>query len=1528
MQVAAPEEVTSGKYAGVVEPASRTELAILEQQVDVSSDYSAIVEKGKLALNGELPTVILADVCHFLAKHRHWDFFTDNALDIIERLQTAPAVDMVVSACYETGKHQDVLTILDKHKSSFPNSQLPPSLKRLKLLAQRSQGMLPDALHEARILARQTGLLEDYMMVANLCLEKGDVDSVQRVVAEVRAKQGLPPEGALHFSRVLAPHEPEFAKELFQDAVSSGLNPKNISEAYFLAQQIGILEQYESLAASFIAQVQDGSTVNVKAITSIEEIKEVVAEQQRGAAERERLYAKGRGALHFLLGGVNSTMAFCFHQLRKHAAQIDDLISTPSLLIRHGGRPILDQFPESLDGIHLYMDITALVLSHHLGILSDVEKCFGTIHIPHEIPLALLQMESDTASVQHDVAELNKSFLSLVESGRGQIQDLQDFSALDCSTAKTHFLLSLDAEFPDEANDSLRINCRLLADALLNGGELSVSLHEQAVKLLGKEGRESEWQRNIELGDSVYCLAGAVSMLGHSGLLEVAVQNFDLIFSLQEVELIKQQVEEAEQRAKLKEWIAELRTVVSRGIDAGTYIQMPVPEKMILDRHEDRTSYDESSLASLLVSNYSDGAIVWIDDRFINSYQSMNEATTFSVVDVLQMLLFYGSIDELRFYDLLLILRNENCRFIPLLGEEVCFHLKDSLVNESKLIETHGLRCLRQYFAACFYSNSELQDTNQPEGVANPFGELHYLVQYHRGIERALIGVWGEVDSTYEEKVIRSNWIVDNLFVENFPFLPEWADSEDKEVHFLSIFYSGLIAQAIGLCTISESVDNGQCVAYLDWLYANLLSPRFDANPGLLDAVGRFVGELAFKDHPLPLESREEREEYEIIKDKISSTALLLQWQLLKALPEPLRGIVHDQELVKAKFDQIRDRIVLIGENQFRISDIKLAVNQAAVGKKSKVKVVNSDEEYVVDKDPETNEGLTLRFSNEDDGGFIVSSPANCVLLSSVKDRLDCLKHHYFELDLSPDLANTVLPDIVNVEDEHERVVSIIDVLNDSCVSKYEGLRSLIEKEKVIRINMLAPPSGAALIKFLRINADSKAPIDFDGVAQNMLAELGPVETLWRFAGLPCPFPRATISYLEALRSDERLQIIEDFGRRVSSYLSGFHYVHLASLFEIKSESSLAKIVNGWLSQEYFELSIEMHLNLYRWTLAIVNSLGEMEKVHPSLRMAIAWSHSSQLMAILMADGMLGEGFADAIRQQSTGLGLPDHMLSAQTGFDVADAFVLTDKGYIAAALSYALEHFSQDSSTEELVSWVDKRYQFVDGDSSAPVTSVLRDVSLARNDLGSFLGTSFDVVFERLGHEKLAAQCGTEHISKLVADLLRDFYGPSLDGKWAVLAAAMPYGNVYPEIYPDLKRWALSIDFASVSSDRNKFGFTCLAYLAGVAGVAKDEELSAFVWGQLCAVVTSRQDKGEKYGVAAWDETGAVLEVAWKTALVEPDLASFAKKFASLVTEVVTIDKRLAHVARRIVVRVCECLPVTAAKELSDTLFLLRACQ
>ena len=96
------------------------------------------------------------------------------ATNLVESLQTPDAVRIASYALYNTRNFADCLAVLDQAPAPFFGGEVPPDLRRLRVLAQGAIGALPEAIKTAREVFEQSPTRDAFLELCQLYLQVGD----------------------------------------------------------------------------------------------------------------------------------------------------------------------------------------------------------------------------------------------------------------------------------------------------------------------------------------------------------------------------------------------------------------------------------------------------------------------------------------------------------------------------------------------------------------------------------------------------------------------------------------------------------------------------------------------------------------------------------------------------------------------------------------------------------------------------------------------------------------------------------------------------------------------------------------------------------------------------------------------------------------------------------------------------------------------------------------------------------------------------------------------------------------------------------------------------------------------------------------------------------------------------------------------------------------------------------------------------------------------------------------------------------
>lgn len=762
--------------AGLGAHALEVRAVALDLAARASGDLEPLLEHLRAHFQSPGEPELLLQYCQYMDAHRQWAAVAEHAAWLTDVVGTAEAVRLAAIALFNAGLFEQCHRLVDAQRGRFPRGQLPIQLRRIRAHSLHASRRLLDALAEAEALARDDGSAESLLHLGQLLVETGNFHAVHGVVRRLSAVAGLSPSDTLQAAAFASLNDDRTAVMLWRRAVAAGIPDEAVAAAYALGSRLGLDAELGPLTARLWDLGSRGQG-GVR-LAKVDELVDVIRQHRERGAHLDQVYRSGSAPVHLIGAAAGLALADPYH------ARLLDNEAAPahrepfSLFVRHGGRAFPSVAPPDLRAGQLHLDVTAILLAAHVGILEAVEQTYRPLHIPPGLIGALVRMRELVAHPQprrlaacdevlaladqgllkvasvawlQDIdqrleAELGPDRLALVESARqadGYVVDFLPLRRPDLSGAA--------ADVPDDVGSRF-VNVGAVAESLRQFGPLSASAHAAAIAVLGTEGRMDAGAIVPPPGRTIY-LHGVARLLVDAGLLRLACDRFDVRVAQSEIEDARAEVAAGRRSAETVAWLDELIGRVSQGLDHGVYRLIDAP-MAAGDAHPDEpVDTDTRCLLDLLQFPARPGDAVWADDRHITGYLHRDGAPVVGIYEVLAALRARGGIQDAQYYQTLHRLRAASVLFLPIEPEELLHHLAEARVEEGQVVPTRELLTIRQYVARCFLQGRSLQRISPQLGPAGQFGEIIFLRSITRAVGAALVRVWGE---TQDDDVART----------------------------------------------------------------------------------------------------------------------------------------------------------------------------------------------------------------------------------------------------------------------------------------------------------------------------------------------------------------------------------------------------------------------------------------------------------------------------------------------------------------------------------------------------------------------------------------------------------------------------------------------------------------------------------------------------------------------------------------------------------------------------------------------------
>lgn len=273
------------------------------------------------------------------------------------------------------------------------------------------------------------------------------------------------------------------------------------------------------------------------------------------------------------------------------------------------------------------------------------------------------------------------------------------------------------------------INCRAVVDGLQGQDRMSAQMVERALKALGQEGNPNVSPATPLVGVKLYLMDGAADVLAGAEVLDRACESFEVAVSEQCILEARTTLQEYSRRAAVAAQAQKLVQRISAGLEDGRYEFIAISDQRLKETadFDESESLDVAAMAELFRYEPVNWDILWIDDRAINKHPFIGSAPIIGINEILIALREREVIDKHEYYDLVVKLRVQNFRYVPIDESEILYHLRKAPINNGIVTETENLAILRRYLASCLLDKDYLQPELTTEGVRNPLGNRHSL---------------------------------------------------------------------------------------------------------------------------------------------------------------------------------------------------------------------------------------------------------------------------------------------------------------------------------------------------------------------------------------------------------------------------------------------------------------------------------------------------------------------------------------------------------------------------------------------------------------------------------------------------------------------------------------------------------------------------------------------------------------------------------------------------------------------------------
>jgi hypothetical protein len=1534
------------------EAAQLAQIVVLSAQAGQGGDWQRALESIEALYTGTQNPKYLLDSCELAARFGNWEYVADRSAELVESLETEMALRLAVYGTFNTRRFEVCLDLLNRNAKLCHHDKLPADLQRVRALCYQALGVLPSAIADLERLARQDPTIENLAALAQARLAIGDLKGLVIIGRQLSKHRDLAPEIALQIAQSIQLEDLTLAQTLWRTAIAQGLSDDLVRVALDLGYRLGLDRDRElreiNVRAGILGQEGRGGVF----IKRIEDIAEMAVQWREHRSQLEQLYLDGKAPIHFVAEQLHLSLVDLYRYQLSANETAPNLI-TPPLLARHGGRPILPGFPNQAPEWRLHLDITSLLLANHLDVLDAVERAFAPLRLPAETIPALIYMRNKTAPHQPSRLEIYSQIVNLAEQDAFQvvmldgsdilpdeIVDLVEdlgvdwLSLLAQASASGGYLVDflplrkqgtsqILSDLPAAITQRV-INCRSILEALHAQGPLSNEDYTQALDRLGDQGHVPPSQEVPSFGVSLYFHANTPDVLISAGVFRDVCAKFQVFIEQRELNQAKAAVKGYQQSQEIDRWLESLIARLHQGLENDTYETLPQfvgKNRQNEDNEDDNVESPEIlCISSLLSYEVEEDDVVWIDDRFSNSFARRNAAPIITIIEILKGLVGAQELTKAAYYEKLDRLRAANVWFIPIEPDEIHYHLEQAKIKDGVVLETRQLTNLRHYFAACLSQSRILQSPSPPGSMPNPNGEVAFPLNFHHALTQSFIGLW-QASMQNDIRLARAEWILTNLYVDylglrGLSSLPKV--DQENQYYLSAMSLADLLSQAIMFTPLPETATSPR-KQYFDWLFARILGRRLDVDPQLVVAIADILKRLMLSH----------------VQDQDSSDIVSI---LLQAFYEDLPGPIREELQQDAEFmSSIGAKVEMI----YYLDDLHFSSDdfwQAATA------AVNGLETPITPRG--MTESLTFKPANAcgTDGAFCFRHPKSGATVVVAGDEFKLLCDSPIEREAVL-LRNRRWFDCPEAEFRQEvaRIASLVDPQqrfegleawrDTSAAVYYEALYQELSKHEGFSFSQLIPPSAEGLLRHFRLSTALEPEVAFCDVlaaaSQTLIDEESLPAAIDRLSGLPVSLSQPVIDAIAGLSTQDKRTLFKRLLRIAGSPISKFHLIALLLRFDVENPafSRLAQRIALTLFGEEVKPYLEAYLAILNWIYGVFLQWPETQEWPSHIRLSMTWAHTHRLFSTFLSVGVDCGWIKDtftSIAQLRSATEVFERV--PDLWFDIAHPRNVDLSTLLLDGLCYGFgeRFFEFESITRTFAAEFTCDYE----GEIVPIYSLWKDVSQAQNALGAFLGGD-------CRRELISSFIQTDENSSTITSL-QDWIArnvaildetPDVFPAWVVLYAVQSDFPPYPELVLQLRSIFSKTDYVALFQEDICLGCIALQTAAMQCWNLRDEDLRQYLKAQtLEAARYLSNNEPEESASDKKEALAQLIEIVLNISLAAAQPLDVGEEFAQLMLQLADAWQAIVPICRPIAQTLIEDLPIRHAHKLWPLLVWLRA--
>lgn len=1251
----------------------------------------------------------LFEACRLQATRQEWGWIASNAEKVVDEVATDAAFGICLHAARALQNPELCLSLLNRRPSAPSSWYL-----EARLYALTGLGRWAEAHRVAEeCWATQPGP-RTFRLLAVLYAELGRSDDLAALARRAGPWPQLGADFWLWLSQQILSQSPQQAREYWRRAVSDDLEDHLVTLAFFLASRLGLSDdpaavqlfrRFETLAQEPKFGIRSAN---------LDDLKNYLSQRREVANEAERDYLRG-APVHFLCS-LGLSLAWLYHELLSGNESDPHPDQQSPVLIRSGLRPLRDEVVAA--GARLHLDISSLLLAHHLGMLERVCAHFGTLWIPPSLVPALEKAREELDPGQPELAKAMEDACQAMDAGwlkvEGRPPDAGEWQL----------------EFPSTPPSESTITGSTLFASM--GARLSEDELAQARQILGSCWG-AEPGPGPQPGDQIWMSWVWARLLAQTGLLRRISGHFHLALTLQDAEVLRQSRRDRESARQLQLWLAALIELLNRGLTDGRFALIPVAKEA------GEVGPELDGLLELLRFESQDSSdVLWIDDRFGSMYPRREDGRrVVGILEIFQTLRAAGQLSDEEYFRVVLRMRRANLRYLPLDEEELCYWM--SRGNFGQNPPSAELAQIQRALAASLRRGETLippDEQGQPQ-------EWRFLINCGDAMSRTLIRCFErEVGQDFKT----ADWLLQYIYVDLTALRRlAGAESDEREVSRSALNLAALYWNGLLTYRGTHQEDELRRFRLFQWLNHRIFGLRCADASFLALLAKEMVQNFGLLAHGVSVR------DHLLVKSAVR--------QMISELPSQLQDeICGDQDFVEEFGIRFASRVTVEG---LTFEEDNFFTEIARALKKGKAALLTIDgRETLVELIDRKKPAFKLTAGEHSE---LLEDPTAAMLEEDIEPVRESLTNHPEWFDGPPEGHARFCRQIAEIAAPFERLRRLRQYLQDSPAHRYAELqRQVDQRRNLTRAHLLPAPAQRMMQRYgLELHPKGSFSVALAAAGQQFagLDFISALEKVWAF---PVELPPALMARFLTMEPAERRQVARQL---IEGARSPVAWVHVLQLLKRAPEAALSRL-GAQLALRFLSLDsldvIKPFLQIASWTVRHLQA----KELSGTTLLAVGWAHAHELYHALVDSGAsptkLGPLFADLLEHEPQ----PQFPAADDWREDVANPLDLYPRRFLAMALALLYGDSSAGPSSilarkmEELLSVEDGPFEVVQG-------------ALGSNVLDSWLAPGQEALLTTSLGAKLGELLSREALDRWIDEnlvLLKENRGDARP--WSVLAA------------------------------------------------------------------------------------------------------------------------------------------------------------